>query len=285
MKYLVLGSRGQIGLSLCQCLRALDHEVQEFDHADGAGFDLRRYNNNQLHKAVLWADMVYFLAWDVGGSAYLARYQDTYDFVMNNVAIMHTVFSCLAETKKPFIFASSQMAAMSHSSYGLTKSLAERITATLGGITVKFWNVYGIELDAAKTHVVTDFIKKARDNAMIDMRTDGTESRQMLHADDCSRALAILTQHYDHLPRDQQYHVTSFEWHTMLQVAEIVAAHYPGTQIQPAAAKDLVQHDARNEPDRHILQYWQPQITLAQGIADIVHKIKPPVATFDLTEF
>ena len=274
MKYLVLGSRGQIGLSLCQYLRSQGYEVREFDNADGAIFDLRRYNNNELRKAVLWADMVYFLAWDVGGSAYLARYQDTYDFVMNNVAIMHTVFSCLAETKRPFIFASSQMASMSYSSYGLTKSLAERITATLGGITVKFWNVYGIELDPAKTHVVTDFINKACDTRVIDMRTDGTESRQMLHADDCSRALSILSQGYRDLPRDQPYHVTSFEWHTMLEVAGLVAAHFPGTEVRPAEAKDLVQLDARNEPDRSILQYWQPQITLPQGIADIVQKMQ-----------
>jgi len=273
MKYLVLGSRGQIGLSLCQYLRSQGHEVKEFDNADGALFDLRRYNNNELRKAVLWADLVYFLAWDVGGSVYLAQYQDTYDFVMNNVAIMHTVFSCLAETQRPFIFASSQMASMSHSSYGLTKSLAERITATLGGITVKFWNVYGIELDPDKTHVVTDFITKARDSSVIDMRTDGTESRQMLHADDCSRALAILAQRYKDLPRDQQYHVTSFEWHTMLDVADFVAAHFPGTVVQPSSAKDLVQLDACNEPDRYILQYWQPQITLSEGIADIVAKM------------
>ena len=73
MKYLVLGSSGQIGLSLVEHLREQGHEVMEFDVADGALFDLRRYNNNELRKAVLWSDLVYFLAWDVGGSTYLAR--------------------------------------------------------------------------------------------------------------------------------------------------------------------------------------------------------------------
>ena len=217
--------------------------------------------------------MVFFLAWDVGGSTYLARYQDTYDFVMNNVAIMHTVFDCLAETEKPFIFASSQMASMSYSSYGLTKSLAERITHTLNGITTKFWNVYGLELDPNKTHVITDFIIKARDTGVIDMRTDGTESRQMLHADDCSRALYILSQNYHTLDRQREYHVTSFEWHTMLEVANIVADLFPGARVLPAAAKDLVQRDARNEPDRYILGFWQPEITLQAGITDIVEKM------------
>ena len=274
MNYLVLGSRGQIGLSLCAHLKALGHEVTEFDIMDGNRYDLRRLYNPDLRKALHRCDFVYFLAWDVGGSTYLARYQDTYEFVMNNVAIMHNVFDCLHEAKKPFIFASSQMASMSHSSYGLTKSLAEKITSSLGGITVKFWNVYGIELDPEKTHVVTDFVNKARTNKLIDMRTDGTESRQMLHADDCSRALYVLGQRYQELPRDQQYHITSFEWSTMLQVAQIIAEHFPGTRVQPAAAKDMVQKDAKNEPDPHILQYWRPEIGLRQGIAQVIDQMK-----------
>jgi nucleoside-diphosphate-sugar epimerase len=273
MKYLVLGSRGQIGLSLCGYLRDQGHEVAEFDIADGMRYDLRRINNTDLHKAMIWSDMVFFLAWDVGGSTYLARYQDTYDFVMNNVAIMHTVFDCLAQHQKPFIFASSQMASMSYSSYGLTKSLAERITHTLGGITAKFWNVYGLELDPNKTHVITDFVIKARDTGVINMRTDGTESRQMLHADDCSRALYILSQRYQDLDRQREYHVTSFEWHTMLEVAGVVADLFPGSLVLPAEAKDLVQRDARNEPDPYILDIWQPKITLRSGITDIVEKM------------
>jgi len=270
MKYLVLGSRGQIGLSLCQYLRDQGHDVTEFDIADGMRYDLRRLYNVDLRRCLEECDLVYFLAWDVGGSQYLARYQDTYEFMMNNVAIMHTVFDALKESGRGFIFASSQMASMSYSSYGLTKSLAERLTQTLGGITVKFWNVYGIELDPEKTHVVTDFINKARHNKLIDMRTDGTESRQMLHANDCSRALHALSQHYRDLPRDREYHVTSFEWSTMLEVAQIVAEHFPGTQVRPAATKDMVQKDAKNEPDPYILEYWRPEIGLRRGIADIV---------------
>lgn len=273
MKYLVLGSKGQIGLSLCQYLRAQGHQVVEFDIADGGRYDLRRLYNPGLRRALDDCDFVYFLAWDVGGSAYLARYQDTYEFMMNNVAIMHNVFECLREAKKPFIFASSQMASMSHSSYGLTKSLAEKITRTLDGLVVKFWNVYGIELDPEKTHVVTDFINKARDKKVIDMRTDGTESRQMLHADDCSRALYVLAQRYQTLPKDKEYHITNFQWSTMLEVAAIIAEHFPGTVIRPAEGKDTVQKDAKNEPDPHILQYWQPEIALREGIARIVEQM------------
>lgn len=273
-KVLVLGSRGQIGLSLCQYLKSQGHQVREFDLVIDTQLDLRIQNNPLLLQDIEWADFVFHLAWDVGGSGYLLKYQDTYDFISNNLKIATTVFDLLKHYQKPFIFASSQMASMSYSSYGLTKNLAERMVQGLGGITVKFWNVYGIELDPEKTHVVTDFINKARDTGVIDMRTDGSESRQMLHADDCSRALYVLSEIYKDLPRDQEYHVTSFEWCTMLEVAELVAEHFPGTKIIPAKHKDTLQKDARNEPDPYILNHWKPSIDLRQGIADIVSQMK-----------
>jgi nucleoside-diphosphate-sugar epimerase len=272
MKYLILGSAGQIGSALTQFLREQGHTVSTFDIADNFIEDLRQ-PNAQLNGAMNDCDFVFFLAWDVGGSAYLAKYQDTFDFVQNNLKIIVNTFDTIKQHNKPFIFASSQMANMSYSSYGLTKSIGEKITSILGGVTVKFWNVYGIEHDPEKTHVVTDFINKARDTGIINMRTDGTEQRQMLHADDCSECLYMLSQKYNELPRDKEYHVSNFEWNTMLDVAEIIAGHYPGTVIKPSTAKDTVQKDKRNEPDTWILNYWKPKISLVDGIKDIIKEM------------
>ena len=274
MKYLVLGSAGQIGLALCDFLRQRGQEVFIYDIADHPENDLRRHHDPVLEGLMHECDFVFFLAWDVGGSAYLARYQDTFEFIQNNLKIIVNTFDLIKKYKKPFIFASSQMANMSYSSYGLTKSVAEKVTASLGGITVKFWNVYGMEHDPEKNHVVTDFILKAKNTGVIDMRTDGTELRQMLHATDCSECLYALSQQYNDLPRDQEYHVTSFAWSSMLDVAKLVAEHFPGTEIRPAAAKDTVQKDKRNEADPWILNYWKPQISLRDGIADIVNQMK-----------
>jgi nucleoside-diphosphate-sugar epimerase len=273
MKYLVLGSAGQIGLALCHYLRKQGHEVSTFDLVDNPAQDLR-INSKELQQAIADCDFVFFLAWDVGGSIYLAKYQDTFDFIQNNLKIIVNTFETLSHAKKPFIFASSQMSNMSYSSYGLTKSIGEKITSVLDGVTVKFWNVYGIEHDPEKTHVVTDFINKARDTGIIDMRTDGAEQRQMLHADDCSECLYMLSQKYNELPRDKEYHVSNFEWNTMLDVAEIIAGHYPGTVIKPSTAKDTVQKYKRNEPNTWILNYWQPKISLVDGISDIIKEMK-----------
>jgi len=270
MKYLVLGSAGQVGVPLCDYLKSIGHDVLTFDIVNDISEDLRTPNNPKLDQFMKECDFVFFLAWDVGGSRYLAKYQDTYEFISNNVKIIANTFESIKKYNKPFLFASSQMANMSYSTYGITKALGEKSAAALNGITVKFWNVYGPEHDLEKSHVITDFILKAKNSKTIDMLTDGTEYRQLLHATDCSRCLYTLSTKYNELPRDQEYHVTSFEWVSILDVARIIADEFPGTVINPAKSKDNVQQDKRNEADTTILKYWKPEINLENGIRDII---------------
>jgi len=216
---------------------------------------------------------VYFLAFDVGGSRYLAQYQDTFEFIDNNTALMLNTFRALQQHQKPFLFASSQMSNMSYSSYGRAKALGESYTSILGGLTVKFWNVYGVEHDLEKAHVITDFILKAKNTGVIDMLTDGTEERQFLHADDCCRGLEILAQKYDEIPRDQELHLTNFEWTPIIEIANLIAEEFPGTKVKPAPAKDEVQKNARNEADPFIKELWQPEIDIKTGVKDIIVKM------------
>jgi hypothetical protein len=42
-------------------------------------------------------------------------------------------------------------------------------------LIVKFWNVYGIEKDHEKSHVITDFIRRGFEEGEFEMMTDGTE--------------------------------------------------------------------------------------------------------------
>ena len=161
------------------------------------------------------------------------------------------------------------MANLSFSPYGALKALGEHYTRALSGIVVKLWNVYGVETDMEKSHVITDFIHKANNTKCIDMITDGTESRQFLHAEDCSRCLLTLAEQYDAIPRHEELHIASGNWHTILDVAEIVADLFPGTNIQPAAAKDEIQKDSLIDPVPFIRNYWEPRINLEQGITRV----------------
>lgn len=274
MKFLVLGSSGVVGKPLVDLLRQKGHDVYTFDIEESEYQDLRIANNLLLESYIEDSDFVFHLAWDVGGSVYLSKYQNSFDFIQNNLKIIVNSFELLNKHKKPFIFASSQMSNMSYSTYGITKFLGECLTNSLNGINVKFWNVYGYEHDLTKSHVITDFILKAKNTSVIDMMTDGTELRQMLHADDCAECLLTLSQHYDDLPRNQNYHISSFEWVDVLSIAKLIAEKFPGTKIVPAEKKDQGQRDKRNEPDPSILKYWKPKITLDEGLAAIIDKMK-----------
>ena len=85
MKYLVLGSEGQIGMELCKFLKNEGHEVIEFDIAKETSQDLRI--PNIIDDLVKESDFVMFLAFDVGGSRYLKKYQHTYEFIENNTKL------------------------------------------------------------------------------------------------------------------------------------------------------------------------------------------------------
>lgn len=270
MKFLVLGSSGQIGSALTNFLIEQKQEALEFDIVRSPQEDLRIPRNEILKQHMLAADFVFFLAFDVGGSRYLKTYEHTFEFLSNNARLMSNTFELLRETNKPFIFASSQMSNMSFSPYGLLKALGENYTRSLNGVIVKFWNVYGIEHDLAKAHVITDFILKAKDHQCIDMMTDGTEERQFLYADDCSECLHMLSQAYGTIDRNQELHITSFEWVKITEVAAIVKELFPKTMVIPAESKDDVQKGQRNEPDAYILKYWKPKTALRQGIERIV---------------
>lgn len=273
MKYLVLGSSGQVGDALCNFLADKKHEVLRFDIVDGENYDLRIHNNLILKQYIEECDFVFFLAFDVGGSRYLKKYQHTFEFIDNNLKILTNTFDIIKEYKKPFIFASSQMSNMSFSPYGITKSVGELLTKTLNGIVVKFWNVYGVEKDLDKSHVITDFILKAKNTGTIDMLTDGKEERQFLYSYDCCEALHILSQKYDDISRDEQLHITNFEWNKIIEIAEIIQKEIP-CKIVEGKVSDDIQNNQKNKPDEYILNFWKPKTSLLQGIKNIIDYYK-----------
>lgn len=272
MRALILGSEGQIGAHLSNYL--LDHGwgVAGIDIENDPNCDLRGTEDSDPWMEVAFsdADIVYFLAFDVGGSEYLKDYQNSYEFIDNNTRLMQHTFHLLKKTETPFVFASSQMSNMNHSSYGVLKRLGEFYTRSLGGINVKFWNVYGIEHDPKKFHVITDFINMAR-RGEIRMRTDGLEQRQFLYADDCSKALAILGKKYQVIDHTIDYDVTSYEWVSVGEIARTVQKVVnPDATIVPGTGTDTVQ-GVRNEPNRSMIGMWHVDTELEDGIRKVAN--------------
>ncbi len=278
MRVTILGSSGQIGAYLTDYLRAKGHDVREFDVTNGEDQDMTKIPNYDLHARISTSEFVYFLAFDVGGSHYLKKYQHTFKFINNNTRIMANVFHYLEQYKVPFIFASSQMSNMSYSPYGVMKRVGELYTKSLNGLIVKFWNVYGIEKDMEKAHVITDFIDKGFKSGTIDMLTDGTEAREFLYAEDCCEALETIMEQYDQFNSNDELHITTGVHTTILEIAKIIQELFTkigkNVIIKSAESKDEVQKDARNEPDLYISKWWKPKTSLQNGIAKVFESMR-----------
>ena len=274
----VLGSSGQIGAYLSEYLSKKGHIVREFDIVNGEHQDMTHIPNVYLRNAIMESDFVFFLAFDVGGSRYLKKYQHTFDFVNNNTRLMANAFGLLEKYDKPFVFASSQMSNMSYSPYGTLKRVGELYTESLGGLIVKFWNVYGIEKDHDKAHVITDFIRKGFEEGDFEMMTDGEEVRQFLYAEDCCEGLEAVMKNYDEFYSDDPLHITNFDYTSIREVAIIIENEFKligkPINILPGEASDSVQLDKRNEADRFIEKYWSPKTDLETGIAKVFEAMK-----------
>ena len=278
MKITILGSSGQIGAYLTEYLRGKGHEIFEYDITNTKDQDLTKIPNLALEHLIKESDFVFFLAFDVGGSRYLKKYQHTFKFIDNNARIMVSVFGLLEKYKKRFVFASSQMSNMSHSPYGVMKRIGEMYTKTLNGLLVKFWNVYGIEHDMEKAHVITDFIRKGFEEGDFEMLTDGTEERQFLYAEDCCEALETVMERYTDFKPEDPLHITSFHSNSIREVADIIQGQFNKIdrpiKITAGLAKDTVQLDKRNVANNYIFGWWLPKTTIDVGIAKVFNEMK-----------
>ena len=279
MKVTILGSEGQIGAYLSEYLTKKGHEVTGVDVVYGPENDLRVTPSTYIESKIENADFVFFLAFDVGGSRYLKKYQHTFDFVNNNTRIMANTFRLLKRYNKRFVFASSQMSNMSYSPYGVMKRVGELHTTALKGLTVKFWNVYGIEKDMEKAHVITDFIRRGFEEGEFEMLTDGTEERQFLYAEDCCEALETVMECYSDFKPEDPLHITSFNSTCIAKIGALIQGQFNligryDVKIKPGLAKDSVQMDKRNEADTYITGWWLPKTSIDNGIVKVFKEMK-----------
>jgi nucleoside-diphosphate-sugar epimerase len=274
-KILILGSEGQIGSHLKKFLIQKKYKVIEFDIILGKEFDLRTFQNQKLENEIKKSDFVFFLAFDVGGSRYLKKYQKSFNFLINNSLIMTNVFFLLNKHKKKFIFASSQMSNMDFSPYGTLKRIGEEITKSLNCIYVKFWNVYGIENNLEKSHVITDFIKMAFEKKKINMLTNGKESREFLYAEDCSNGLLIIMKKFNFFKnKKKELHLTTGKKIKIIDIAKIIKKIFSKKNIKisiiSSNKRDELQKNINNNPDMYFSKFWKKKYNIQSGIFDMI---------------
>lgn len=268
MKHLILGSSGQIGKALTNYLKSINEEVIEFDIKRSIDEDLR-FPCDLLEMEIQKCDFVHFLAFDVGGAKYLDDNQNKYPFIRNNMLIMTNVFSALRFWSKPFIFASSPN--YPTEGYGMLKQLGEKMTIDIGGIVTRFWNVYDVEDVDEHSHVITDFIDMVKKDNIIKMRTEGNEWRQFLYGKDCAEALYQISLHHNEL-KDRIQNISSYKWHTIKQVANMISEHYGKIPIIPGKRQDGQNYDRIEPIKTDIIKFWEPKTPLKEGIKLLLKK-------------
>ena len=275
-KILILGSEGQIGSHLVEFFKkSKNYQVLKFDLVLGKKFDIRNFNNSLLERNIKKSDFIFFLAFDVGGSRYLKKYQYSYNFLINNLLIMSNVFKLIKKYNKKFIFASSQMSNMNFSPYGILKRIGENLTTSLQAVYVKFWNVYGIEKNEEKSHVITDFILMALKNKKIHMLTNGEESREFLYATDCSEGLFLIMKKFNFFSKQKrEIHLTTGKRIRIIDIAKFIKKIFMKKNIWikiiPSKKKDDLQKNRNNVPDKFFLKFWKPKFEIQTGIEKII---------------
>ena len=262
MRVLILGSRGLVGRALVNRLIASGHDVVEWDVKISAEHDLASDATLPLlRKAIESCEFTFFLAYDVGGSKYLAT--PTLDFINNNSKIMANTFTLLKS--KRFVFASSTMSNM-NVAYGALKMVGEHYTTVLGGVVARFWNIYGLQDIGDRSYVLNDFVHSFLTTNRVEMLSNGRERRQFLHTEDCAKCLETIMQNYDRMKTVVD--VSSFEWTTIHDAAKLICDDV----VLGETAGDS--HSFNEEPDDFILRFWKPTIMLKDGVEALIQETR-----------
>ena len=257
MRELVLGGEGLIGSTLAAALRARNHQVTSLDLK--SGHDLRQPFSLAPFEQ---CDRVWFLAWDTGGAKFLEAAGRQHEQYKNNCELSLRIFDALARTKKPFLFATSQLAGLPNA-YGTTKLMAWHWSLNLGGKVARLWNVYGWEHPNTKSHVITDLVLSGL-RGRVQCMTTGEEKRRFLYKTDC---VAAITDLFDGPLKTAE--IAGAEWVTIREVAEEI-----GRQLNADIEFGKVRGSEAPIDPKELLPAWAPKVSLREGLAQVVNEAR-----------
>jgi organic radical activating enzyme len=94
-----------------------------------------------------------------------------------------------------------------------------------------------------------------------------------IHSTISPTTLPTMAEFYRKIMDWNKIRQVNFGWNTILEVAEIINESIP-CEIIPSTEIDTVQLNKRNEPDTYILNFWEPEISLREGIQKIIQEME-----------
>jgi nucleoside-diphosphate-sugar epimerase len=261
-RVLILGGAGAIGRELTRYFRSKDDHVDVLDVALDLNQDLQHLNLSDLDTY----RCVYFLAWDVGGSKYIADQDTQFNQFLTNTRISSNIIPQLHHSRVPFVFISSQLAGADESAYSLTKLLGEKLCTSYSqsnARVIRQWNVYGVEeIENQKSHVITDMIRSAIKYGEIRLITDGRERRQFVHVNDVCKAYDLVADLHPDV-----YQVNSGHWIQIIEVAKLLGEML-NVSVKPGSQKGISPKGvlAKDIPG------WSTSMSLEDGLQSLVTK-------------
>jgi nucleoside-diphosphate-sugar epimerase len=257
IKELILGGDGLIGSELVRQLSALGRQVVSLDVKSGC--DLRYVDNIPFEEC----DRIWFLAWDTGGVKYHSAADKQHQMYKHNCELSARVFDALASTRRPFLFATSQLAGQ-NTAYGMTKIVGENWAQQLGGKVARLWNTYGWENPDSRSHVITDVVLSGLVDGEVRTMTTGKERRRFIYKSDCAGALIRL---FD--SEKMTAHIAGDEWVRIEQLAE-EAARQLGVKVKLG---QKIGEEVMIDPE-DLLPGWSQSVSLAEGISKVIVEAK-----------
>jgi len=294
---LVTGGAGFIGATLVPMLIEQNYSVHILDDLSvgtketHAGLDVQWHvgdirDDEFVNHAMAGMDGVVHLA--AHTNVIDSQTKPRHDFEVNVGGTLNLLLAAREQGVSRFVMASSNAPigeneppideskpARPLSPYGASKLAGEGYCSAfhgsygLGTVVLRFANVYGPR-STHKGSVVAKFIKDAMNDGALTIYGDGLQTRDFVHVADLSRAIIAG------LKSDcggETFQVATGLETNILELAEMIQTALPERSIQIVhegqRAGEIIKNYSSIEKARRMLG-WEPQILLADGLAETV---------------
>ena len=140
---------------------------------------------------------------------------------------------------------------------------------------MRFWNVYGVEKDISKFHVISDLILNGLKSSKVKLLTNGQEGRDFLYAEDCCSGLEIIMKKFNLFKNYQSIDLNYGKFSKIISIAKIIQNLFEEKKrnviFLPSKDKDSLQLNKKNRSryNELLFKYWKPKFSLKEGIKEV----------------
>lgn len=209
------------------------------------------------------------------------------DFEINAGGVLNMLLACKKHNVPRFVFASSNAPigeneppvdeakpARPLSPYGASKLAGEGYCSAFNGsygvgtVVLRFANAYGPK-STHKGSVVAKFLKDATATGKLTIFGDGMQTRDFVHtADLCNAIIAGIESNVG----GETFQIATGIETTILDLAQMIQKEFPQVEIvhEGQRAGEIIKNYSNIRKARRLLE-WEPQVTLADGLAETIH--------------